>query len=99
MILSPNLRPVGSRPVCLVTGATGAIGPAVVAALAETHHVRTLSRREPGPDVFAVPVTTVTGDVSDLETVRRAARGAKIIVHLAALLPTVDPRQQSSRQH
>jgi nucleoside-diphosphate-sugar epimerase len=79
------------RPVCLVTGATGAIGPSVVNAFAETHTVRTLSRRPPDHDLFSVPVTAVTGDVSDPTAVRNAARGADVIVHLAALLHIVNP--------
>jgi nucleoside-diphosphate-sugar epimerase len=80
-----------SRPVCLVTGATGAIGPSVVAALARTHDVRTLSRNPPDSTLFCVPVTPFTGDIGDLAAVRRAARGAGAIVHLAALLHVVDP--------
>jgi UDP-glucose 4-epimerase len=62
-----------------------------VAALAGTHDVRTLTRRAPDPALFRTPVTPFTGDVADPETVRRAARGADVIVHLAALLHIVDP--------
>lgn len=80
-----------SRPLCLVTGATGAIGPGVVAALGATHDIRTLSRQAPDPDQFAVPVTPFTGDIADAAAVRQAARGADAIVHLAALLHIVDP--------
>jgi UDP-glucose 4-epimerase len=80
-----------SRPVCLVTGAAGAIGPGVVAAMARTHDVRTLSRSTPEPDLFRVPVQIFTGDVADPEAVGRASRGADVIVHLAALLHIVDP--------
>lgn len=79
------------RPVCLVTGATGAIGPGVVSALAATHDIRTLSRSHPEPGLFFGRVTAFIGDVSDPETVRRAAAGANVIVHLAALLHLVDP--------
>ncbi|CAN5597558.1 NAD-dependent epimerase/dehydratase family protein [soil metagenome] len=80
-----------SRPLCLVTGATGAIGSGVVAALAGTHDVRVLSRRPAGPDLFRVPVTVFAGDVADVHALRCAARGADVIVHLAALLHIVDP--------
>lgn len=79
------------RPVCLVTGATGAIGPRVVEAMAATHDVRTLSRRPPDSGVFPTPVTAFVGDVADAQAVRRAAEGADVIVHLAALLHIVDP--------
>jgi nucleoside-diphosphate-sugar epimerase len=78
------------RLACLVTGATGAVGPGVVGKLAETYDVRTLSRRAPEGDVFTVPVTSFVGDVSDREAVARAARGCAVIVHLAALLHIVE---------
>jgi nucleoside-diphosphate-sugar epimerase len=80
-----------TRPVCVVTGATGAIGPGVVDALADTFEVRTLTRRSPQPHLFRAPVTSFTGDVCDVGAVRRAAEGARVIVHLAALLHIVDP--------
>ena len=80
-----------SRPICLVTGATGAVGPGVVRALASAFDIRTLTRRPPAPDLFGVPVTALTGDVSDRAAMRRAAEGARAIVHLAALLHIVDP--------
>lgn len=80
-----------SRPICLVTGATGAIGPGVVAAMSSTHDIRTLSRQPPDPTLFRVPVESFTGDVSDLSAVQRAVRGAEVVVHLAALLHMVDP--------
>ncbi len=79
------------RPVCLVTGATGAIGPKVVAAMSATHHIRTLSRRAPDPALFPVPVEAFTGEVTDRDAVRRAMHGAEVVVHLAALLHIVDP--------
>jgi UDP-glucose 4-epimerase len=77
--------------VCLVTGATGAIGPGVVSALAATYDVRAFSRRPPESGLFRDPVVSVTGDVSDPAAARRAARGVDVIVHLAALLHIVDP--------
>jgi len=79
------------RPVCLVTGATGAIGPGVVSALSATHDIRTLSRRPHDPALFRVAVEPFTGDVADHAAVRRAARGAEVVIHLAALLHIVDP--------
>lgn len=80
-----------TRPLCLVTGATGAIGPAVVAAVSATHDVRTLSRQPPAPDLFPVRVAALTGDVADASAVRRAMDGAAAVVHLAALLHIVNP--------
>ena len=89
--MAREMRSAGGRPICLVTGATGAIGPSVVAAMAATHDVRALSRRPAASSSFPVPVVSVTGDVSDPETVRRAVHGVDVIVHLAALLHIVDP--------
>lgn len=80
-----------SRPVCLVTGATGAIGPAVVEALRSRYAIRTFSRRSPAPGTFASEVETHTGDIADPYALARAADGASAIVHLAALLHLVDP--------
>lgn len=80
-----------SRPVAVVTGATGAIGPAVVDALSQTYEVRTFSRQPPTTGLFSTPVTPFTGDISDADALRRAARGAEVIVHLAALLHIVNP--------
>jgi 2-alkyl-3-oxoalkanoate reductase len=88
-----------TRPVCLVTGATGALGPSVVAALGRTYEMRTLSRRSLECNAFSVPVTAVLGDVADREAVRRAASGAEVIVHLAALLHIVDPAPALREQY
>jgi UDP-glucose 4-epimerase len=71
----------------LVTGGTGAIGPAVLAALAERGHwVRVLSRSPIGREVAPRSAQTVTGDITAPEEVARACRGVDIVVHLAALL-------------
>lgn len=80
-----------TRPVCLITGATGALGPSVVAALGRTHDLRTFSRHPPPTGLFHVPVAVFTGDIADGIAVRRAATGAGVIVHLAALLHVMDP--------
>jgi nucleoside-diphosphate-sugar epimerase len=80
-----------ARPVCLVTGATGAIGPGVVKALSDAFEISTLTRRPPEPGLFRAPLTAITGDVADVAVVRRAAEGAQVIVHLAALLHVVAP--------
>lgn len=69
----------------LVTGATGAVGPALVALLLERgYRVRVLLRGENGR--FSPTVETVLGDITDPAAVHRAVAGCQIIFHLAAKL-------------
>lgn len=78
--------------VVLVTGATGAIGPAVVRQLLECGcRVRALSRREPGHDALPSEVEIVRGDLADAASLRVATDGVQAIVHLAALLHQFAP--------
>ena len=88
-----------SRPVCLVTGATGMIGPAVVTALSATHDIRTLSRETPVAGLFSAPVDVFRGDVADIQSVRRAVAGTDLVVHLAALLHISDPSPDLRREY
>lgn len=70
----------------LVTGASGAIGPAVVEALLSSGYaVRTLTRS--GSDVmYSQQVETYLGDITDLAAVTSAVTGVSAVVHLAARL-------------
>lgn len=70
----------------LVTGATGFIGGHVARALAEDGWtVRCLARPTSAREHVAdVPVTWVTGDVQDLDSLREAARGCDAVFHVAA---------------
>ncbi len=83
--------PRSGRPLCLITGATGALGPSVVAVMARTHDVRVLSRRPPPAGLFDQPVTVFTGDITDRAAVRSATAGTDVTVHMAALLHKVNP--------
>jgi nucleoside-diphosphate-sugar epimerase len=87
------------RPVCLITGATGALGPSVVAALSRTHEIRTLSRHPPPAGLFPETVDVFTGDIADRTAVRRAAGGAQVIVHLAALLHVANPEPRMRSEY
>ncbi|HLH29349.1 MAG TPA: NAD-dependent epimerase/dehydratase family protein, partial [Acidimicrobiales bacterium] len=72
----------------LVTGATGLLGANVCRALVERGDaVRALCRAasDTAP-LAALGVEIVTGDVTDREAVRGAARGTVAAVHCAALL-------------
>jgi len=89
--LTTSGAPILSRPVCLITGATGAIGPGVVNALGSTFEIRTFSRHSPEVGLFRAPITPFVGDIENGAELRRAAAGANVIVHLAALLHVVNP--------
>jgi len=79
----------GGRPICVVTGATGAIGPSVVAAFLEAgFDVRALSRSVAAPQPG---VTPIAADISDREALRRAFAGSDCVVHLASLLHITNP--------
>jgi nucleoside-diphosphate-sugar epimerase len=86
-------------PVCLVTGATGAIGPRVVDALGRTFEIRTLSRHAPQSGMFSTPVSAVVGDVADPVAVRTAVRGAAVVIHLASLLHVSNPSRRLQTEY
>ncbi|HEY7004016.1 MAG TPA: NAD(P)H-binding protein [Gaiellaceae bacterium] len=77
----------------LVVGGTGFVGGHVVHALrAEELNVRVLARRpEKQERLLAWGCELVQGDMTDADSLRRAADGAKTIVHLVALPPFANP--------
>ncbi len=78
--------------LALVTGATGAIGPRLVAELVQQgYDVRVLSRHRPAKPLFPDAVEFITADVCDRDAVRAAAAGAELVFHLAALLHVTNP--------
>jgi len=80
------------RQIALVTGATGAIGPAVVRELQERGlTVRVFSRGQPSDRVLPPGIEVVRGDLADTEGLRAAAEGAAVVIHLAALLHQFAP--------
>ncbi len=79
-------------PRVLVTGATGAVGPQVVAALAEAGcRIRTLSLDPPPGGLWPEGIDSQIGDVTDPSAVQRAVQGIDAVIHLAALLHIVNP--------
>ena len=69
----------------LVTGATSLIGSAVVRSLlARGDEVTTFQRRPAGLDT-----PEVLGDITDVDTVKRATEGMDAVIHLAALVSVV----------
>jgi uncharacterized protein YbjT (DUF2867 family) len=77
----------------LVTGGTGFVGPKVVHALrAEERPVRVLARNPAKQERFrAWGCEVVEGDMTDADSLRRAAQGTETVVHLVALAPFADP--------
>ena len=72
----------------LVTGGTGFVGPTIVHRLrAEDRPVRCLVRQpERAHALAAWGCELVQGDVTDAASVRRAAEGCEVVVHLVAIL-------------
>lgn len=67
----------------LITGATGALGPAVLRAFHDADwDVRTLSRRPPAAGTAAAEFPHVAADTTDTLALADAMRGANVIVHI-----------------
>jgi nucleoside-diphosphate-sugar epimerase len=87
-------------PMVLVTGATGAVGPAVVAhAIASGLRVRTLSRHRPPAGLFSTDVDAQVGDICDEAARGRALEGVRRVLHLAAVLHLVTPAEQAAANY
>src|SRR5947209_299227 len=72
----------------LVTGATGFVGSHLVPALDEVgHEVRAMTRH---PDSYDGPGKAVAGDVSDLESLRKALDGCDAAYYLVHALDSKD---------
>ncbi len=82
-------------PLILITGATGAVGPRVVAALHdEGCRIRTLSIDSPPDGAWPEGVETRIGDITDPATVQSAMQDVAGVIHLAALLHIVSPQPE-----
>ncbi len=81
----------------LVTGGTGFLGRRVVSELAPRHALRLLVRRGSSRERFPEGVEFVEGDVTDRASLDRAAAGCDAVVHAAALVKILAPRQEFDR--
>jgi nucleoside-diphosphate-sugar epimerase len=91
---------MNGTPHILVTGATGAVGPCVVASLLEAGYgIRTLSLDLPPQGLWSKGVDTQVGDVTDPSAVRSAMQGIDGVIHLAALLHIVNPPPELQREY
>jgi uncharacterized protein YbjT (DUF2867 family) len=71
----------------LVTGATGFVGPVVANAIADAGHDVRVLERKPGAwrEAGIRCQEAVHGDVTDADSLRRAANGMEVVVHLVAI--------------
>ena len=83
---------MNQTPHILVTGATGAVGPRVVASLVEAGcGIRTLSLDPPPAGLWPEGVETQIGDIANPSDVQAAMQEIDAVIHLAALLHVVNP--------
>ncbi len=82
----------------LVTGGTGFLGRRTVEVLASRGHaLRLLVRRGSSREQFPASVEFAEGDVTDRTSVEAAARGCDVILHAAALVKILAPREEFDR--
>ena len=72
----------------LVTGGTGFVGPKIVNALVDAGHWVRVLERKPGAwkQAGLRCQEAVEGDVTDADSLRRAAAGCDAVVHLVAII-------------
>ena len=81
----------------LVTGGTGFLGRAVVSELSARHDLRLLVRRGSSRERFPAGVEFAEGDVTDRASLARAMAGCDAVIHAAALVKILAPREQFDR--
>jgi NAD+-dependent farnesol dehydrogenase len=81
----------------LVTGGTGFLGRRIVSELAPRHALRLLVRRGSSRERFPAGVEFAEGDVTDRSSLVRAITGCDAVIHAAALVKILAPREQFDR--
>lgn len=81
----------------LVTGGTGFLGRRVVSELAPRHSLRLLVRRGSSRERFPEGMEFAEGDVTDRTSLVKAIAGCDAVVHAAALVKILAPKEQFDR--
>src|SRR5689334_22043574 len=81
----------------LVTGGTGFLGRRIVSELSGRHALRLLVRRGSSRDRFPAGVEFAEGDVTDRASLAKAMAGRDAVVHAAALVKILAPREEFDR--
>lgn len=81
----------------LLTGGTGFLGRRLAADLSRDHELRLLIRQGSSRDRFPANVDFATGDVTDRASLEQAAEGCDLLLHAAALVKILAPREQFDR--
>jgi len=81
----------------LVTGGTGFLGRRIVSELAPRHELRLLVRRGASRERFPAGADFAEGDVTDRASLDRAVAGCDAVLHAAALVKILAPREQFDR--
>lgn len=84
----------------LVTGASGALGPAVVQAFLDAGwRVRTFSASAPRPGSPASGLPHVVADINDRSVLAKELDGVEVVVHMAALLHIPNPGSELEAEY
>lgn len=81
----------------LLTGGTGFLGRLLAANLARDHQLRLLIREGSSRSNFPANVEFATGDVTAPASLEAAAAGCDLLLHAAALVKILAPREQFDR--
>lgn len=81
----------------LVTGGTGFLGRRIVSELGARHDLRLLVRCGSSRERFPPGVEFAEGDVTDRASLTRALAGCDAVIHAAALVKILAPREQFDR--
>ena len=92
LLMLRRFQRAGHRPIALVGGATGMIGPDLVKKLVDRGcSVRVLHRNRLEPGIFPDAVESIRGDITDGNALKEAVKKIDVIFHLAAKLHVNEP--------